>query len=120
MLMRLLRSQVFALAVMTLLVVAALIVGHYYFGGLGVMFVGIVGLTISMRAEVFEGYSDPHERSSADVVRMYAIARDNRRFDGPDAVHKEAAESRQRHTFHRAVNAVFGAITVAGLGLLLF
>ena len=112
--MPILRSPKTAVIFMAFLVAFALVLGYRHFGWLGVSFVGILGLAISFRAEVFEDYFDPHERNAGQVVDMYKRQMDNRRQDGAEAKLKREAHEMRLYATHRAINAIFGALTVLG------
>jgi hypothetical protein len=87
------------------------------FGWFGVGLVGLLGLVISLRAEIFDEYGDPHERSCTHVVQMYSRQLDNRQFENRDAQLRRQSDDIKRDTFHRAVNAVLGAIMVFGMAM---
>ena len=112
--MSLLRSPKFAFIVMAFFVACAIVFGHRWFGWMGVGFVGLVGLMISMRAEIFEHSGDPHERASTHTVEMLARQRANESMENPDAQRRRDGEALQRYVFHRVINAVFAAILMLG------
>lgn len=112
--MSLLRSPKVAFVVMSFVVAAGIVFGYRWFGWIGVGLVGVLGLAISLRAEIFEAHGDPHERASTHVVKMYAKQLENRRLENRDAQVRRHGEDQQRHIFHRVINAVFTAITMLG------
>ena len=112
--MNLLRSTRFAFVVMAFFVACLLVAGHLYFGWLGVGMVGLLGLLISHRAEVFDDHSDPHERNTHLVVAMHgrkiAAQKDER---AEEALKRKHAE-RSRAMIHRVINTIFAAILMLG------
>ncbi len=116
---QLLRSQRVALIVMSIVIGVAITFGYRHFGWLGVSFVGLVGLVISLRAEIFEKYGDPHERNGGYVVSVYARQMRNDDRDGPEAMLRKRSEAAARGQMHRAINAVFGAIMLLGVGMMI-
>jgi len=112
--MQILRSPRTAFVVMSFVVACGIVFGFRWFGWLGVGFVGLLGLMISHRAEIFDDCGDPHERASAQVTNMYAKQIDNRRMDNPDAQRRREGEAMQRYVMHRVINAVFAAILLLG------
>lgn len=112
--MWLLRSTKVAFVVMSFVVAVGIVFGFRYYGWIGVGLVGVLGLAISLRAEIFETYGDPHERAANDVVKMYAQQLENRRFENRDAQHRRYGDDLRRHIFHRVINAVFAAIVMLG------
>ncbi len=106
-----------AIVVMTFVVALGLVFGHRYAGWLGVAFVGLVGLVISFRAEMFEDYIDPTERTNGHSVQMHARYLETRAEEGLDRAPAHTATDRGRDIMHRAINAVLGSIALAGLGL---
>lgn len=112
--MNLLRSPKFAFVVMAFFVACAIVFGHRWFGWIGVGFVGLMGLVISMRAEIFEHSGDPHERASTHTVQMLAKQQENERFENPDARRRREGEALQRYVFHRVINTIFAAILMLG------
>lgn len=115
-----LRSPRFAFVVMAFIVALGIVFGHHWYGWMGVGFVGLVGLVISHRSEMFTDDGDPHERASTHVVRMKALQMENRLYDNDDAVRRRQSEEQQRHIFHRVINAIFAAITMLGGSMYLF
>lgn len=115
--MGLLRSQRVAFVFMTFVIALAIVLAKFYFGWLGVGMVGLVGLAISLRAEIFEKYGDPHERSCTHVVQMYSRQLDNRQFENRDAQLRRQGDDLDRDTLHRAVNTVLGAIMFLGMAM---
>lgn len=112
--MNILRSPRTAFVVMAFIVACGMVFGFRWFGWLGVGFVGLLGLTVSHRAETFADCGDPHERASAQVTQMYARQIENRKFDDSDAEHRRNGEQMQRNVLHRVINAVFTAILMLG------
>lgn len=119
MLAEILRSQRTAFVVISILIGCAVTFGYQLYGWLGVAFVGLVGLIISLRAEIFEHYGDPHERNSGYVVSVYARQLRNRDHDGPEGQLRRQSEAAARHQIHRVLNAVLGAIMLLGAGMTL-
>ena len=115
--MGLLRSQRVAIVFMAFVIAFAIVIAKSFFGWFGVGFVGLLGLVISLRAEIFENYGDPHERSCTHVVQMYSRQLDNRQLDNRDAQLRRQGEDMKRDTMHRAINTVFGAIMVFGMAM---
>ena len=115
--MGLLRSQRVAFVFMTFVIALAIVLAKFYFGWLGVGMVGLLGLAISLRAEIFEKYGDPHERSCTHVVQMYSRQLDNRQFENRDAQLRRQGDDLHRDTLHRAVNTVLGAIMFLGMAM---
>lgn len=115
--MGLLRSQRIAFVFMTFVIALAIVLAKFYFGWFGVGLVGLLGLVISLRAEIFEKYGDPHERSCTHVVQMYARQLDNRQFENRDAQLRRQGDDSKRDILHRAVNTVLGAIMVLGMAM---
>ncbi|MEX0695065.1 MAG: hypothetical protein WD075_11520 [Rhodospirillales bacterium] len=109
-----LRSTRFAFIFMAFVVAMGIVFGHHWYGWLGVGFVGLVGLVISFRSEMFTHDGDPHERASTHVVRMQTLQIKNRLHDNDDAIRRRQGEDQQRRTFYRVINAVFAAITALG------
>lgn len=114
MFMSFLRSPRAAFVTMAFFVAIAIVFGFQSFGWLGVGFVGLLGLLISSRAEIFENVGDPHERASAHTVSMYAQQLKNREMENPDAKRRREGEALQRYVFHRAINTIFVAIVMLG------
>ncbi len=114
MLAELLRSQRTAFVAISIMIGCAVSFGYQFYGWLGVGFVGLVGLIISLRAEIFEHYGDPHERNAGYVVSVYARQMRNRKFDGPEGAMRRESEAAARHRMHRVINAVLGAIMLLG------
>ncbi|WNJ98263.1 hypothetical protein L2D14_10295 [Thalassospiraceae bacterium LMO-JJ14] len=112
--MQILRSPRTAFVFMSFVVALGIVFGFRWFGWLGVGFVGLLGLMISHRAEIFDDCSDPHERASAQVTDMYARQLENKRLDNHDARRRREGEALQRHIMHRVINAVFAAILMLG------
>ena len=112
--MSFLRSPRVAFVVMSFLVAAAIVFGHAYFGWLGVGLVGLLGLVISMRAEMFEDCADPHERAGADMLNLYARDLENRRTESSESPMRRQGESFQRYVMHRVINTIFAAIAMLG------
>lgn len=113
-LMSILRSQMTAYVVLGCFVVVLMVFGFRTYGWLGVGLVGITGLFISLRAEVFDAYGDPHERNGGFVVTMYARQLEDRERETAEGAMKRLAEEARRHVFFRVINSVFGAIAIAG------
>ncbi len=109
-----LRSPRFAFIFMAFVVALAIVFGHRWYGWLGVGFVGLAGLLISMRAEIFEDSADTHERASTHVVKMHALELENRQMENGDASKRRQGESLQRYVFHRVINTIFAAILMLG------
>jgi len=109
-----LRSPRFAFLFMSFVVALAIVFGHRWFGWLGVGFVGLIGLLISMRSEIFCEFGDTHERASTHVVQMHARMLENRRMENGDASKRREGESLQRYVFHRVINTIFAAILMLG------
>ena len=120
MIMSALRSPRFAFAFMAFVVALGIVFGHRWYGWLGVGFVGLIGLVISHRSEMFTHDGDPHERASTHVVRMKALQMENRQYENDDAVRRRQGEEHQRHVFHRVINAIFAAITMLARSMYLF
>lgn len=112
--MHLLRSPQTAFVFMAFVVAMGVVFGFRWFGWLGVGFVGLLGLMISHRAEMFDDCGDPHERASAQVADLYARQLDNKRLDNDEARLRREGEALQRHIMHRVINAVFAAILMLG------
>lgn len=117
--MGLLRSKRAAFVFMSFVVAFAIVLAKSYFGWLGVGLVGLIGLVISLRAEIFDEYGDPHERSCTHVVQMHSRQLENRQFENRDAQLRRQGEDMQRSTMHRAINTVMGAIMVLGMAMYL-
>lgn len=115
--MGLLRSQRVAFVFMSFVIALAIVLAKFYFGWLGVGMVGLLGLAISLRAELFEKYGDPHERSCTHVVQMYSRQLDNRQFENRDAQLRRQGDDLNRDVMHRAVNTVLGAIMFLGMAM---
>lgn len=115
--MALLRSQRTAFVFMAFVIALAIVLAKFYFGWFGVGLVGLLGLVISLRAEIFDEYGDPHERSCTHVVQMYARQVDNRRLENRDAQLRRRGEDFRRDIMHRAVNTVLGAIMIFGMAM---
>lgn len=115
--MGLLRSQRVAFVFMAFVIALAVVLAKSYFGWFGVGLVGLLGLVISLRAEIFEQYGDPHERSCTHVVQMYSRQLDNRQFENRDAQLRRMGDDMRRDTMHRAINTVLGAIMVFGMAM---
>lgn len=115
--MGLLRSPRVAFVFMAFVIATAIVLAKFYFGWLGVGLVGLLGLVISLRAEIFEEYGDPHERSCTHVVQMHARQLDNRKFENRDGQLRRQGEDFKRDIMHRAVNTVLGAIMVFGMAM---
>ena len=115
--MNLLRSHRFAFVFMSFVIAMAIVLAKFYFGWLGVGLVGLLGLVISLRAEIFDNYGDPHERSCTHVVQMYFRQLDNRQFENRDAQLRRHGDDLRRDIMHRAVNTVLGAIMMFGLAM---
>lgn len=113
-LMAVLRAPLTAYVAMAVLVLCALYFGYQTYGWLGVAMVGVVGLAISLRAELFDAYGDPHERNGGYVVTMYARQLDDRRIENVEQSLKRKAEEASRNVLFRAINSVFTAIAAAG------
>lgn len=112
--MQILRSPLTAYVVVGCIVMMLIFWGFRTYGWLGVGLVGIAGMFVSLRAEVFDAYGDPHERNGGFVVTMYARQLEDRARETVEDAMKRAAEEARRHTFFRAINSVFGAIAIAG------
>ncbi len=112
--MPLLRSPRIAFVVMAFVVACGIVYGFRWFGWLGVGFVGLLGLLISMRAEIFENSGDPHERASHHAVHMLARQKENERLESPDERRRREGETMQRYVFHRVINTIFAAILLLG------
>ncbi len=112
--MDILRSPRTAFVFMAFVVACGIVFGFRWFGWLGVGFVGLLGLMISHRAEVFEECADPHERASAQTAKMYARHLENRKLEGVEAETRRKGEQMQRSVLHRVINAVFAAILMLG------
>jgi hypothetical protein len=117
--MGLLRSQRVAFVFMSFVIAFAIVLAKFYFGWFGVGLVGLLGLVISLRAEIFDRYGDPHERSCTHVVQMYSRQLDNRQFENCDAQLRRQGEDFRRDILHRAVNTVPGAIMFLGMAMYL-
>lgn len=116
--MGLLRSPRVAFVFMAFVIATAIVFAKFYFGWLGVGLVGLLGLVISLRAEIFDEYGDPHERSCTHVVQMHARQLENRnQFENRDAQLRRQGEAFKRDIMHRAVNTVLGAIMVFGMAM---
>lgn len=112
--MTLLRSPQVAYVFMSFIVACGLVFGFHWFGWIGVGFVGLLGLVISLRAEIFDSCSDPLAQASVNVVKMYSKQLENRQLENVDATHRRQGKEFQRHIFHRAINAIFAAIMMFG------
>ncbi len=112
--MNILRSHLTAYVVVGCFVVILMYFGFRTYGWLGIGLVGITGLFISVRAEVFDAYGDPHERNGGFVVTMYARQMKDRTRETAEGAMKRFAEEARRHVFFRAINTVFGALAIAG------
>jgi hypothetical protein len=112
--MNLLRSTRFAFVVMAFLVACLLVTGHAYFGWLGVGFVGLLGLMISHRAQMFADHSDPHERNTHLVVAMHSRMLDAHKNEREEEVLKRKHMDRNRLMMHRVINTIFAAILMFG------
>lgn len=119
MLTEFLRSQRAAFVVVSIVIGCAVSFGYQLYGWLGVGFVGLLGLVISLRAEIFEQYGDPHERNAGYVVSVYARQLRNRNYDGPEGHMRRKSEAAARNQIHRVLNAVLGAIMLLGAGMTL-
>ena len=112
--MNLLRSTRFAFVVMAFFVAGLLVAGHLYFGWLGVGMVGLLGLVISHRAEIFADHSDPHERNTHLVVAMHRRKLDAQKDERAEEALKRKHSERRRIIMHRVINTVFAAILMLG------
>jgi hypothetical protein len=112
--MQILRSPRTAFIFMAFIVAMGIVFGHRWFGWLGVGFVGLLGLFISQRAEMFADCGDPHERASAQVAGLYARQLENNKLDNTDGQNRRQGESLQRHILHRVINTIFAAILMLG------
>ena len=81
---------------------------------MGVGFVSLLGLLISLRAELFDACGDPLAQASFNAVKMYSKQLENQQMDNVDAVHRRQRKNLQRHIFHRAINTIFSAILMLG------
>lgn len=115
--MGLLRSQRAAFVFMAFVIAFAIVMAKSYFGWFGVGLVGLLGLVISLRAEIFDKYGDPHERSCTHVVQMYSRQLENRQFENRDGQLRRQSKDMQRDILHRAVNTVLGAIMMFGMAM---
>lgn len=115
--MGLLRSQRAAFVFMSFVIALAIVFAKLYFGWFGVGLVGLLGLVISLRAEIFDEHGDPHERSCTHVVQMYARQLDNRQLENRDAQLRRQGDNMRRDIMHRAINTVLGAIMVFGMAM---
>ena len=115
--MGLLRLQRAAFVFMAFVIAFAIVLAKSYFGWFGVGLVGLLGLVISLRAEIFDEYGDPHERSCTHVVQMYSRQLENRRLENRDAQLRRRGNDLRRDIMHRAVNTVLGAIMVFGMAM---
>lgn len=112
--MTLLRSPQVAYIFMSFFVACGLVFGFQWFGWIGVGFVGLIGLVISLRAELFDACGDPLAQASVNAVKMYSKQIENQQMDNIDAVHRRQGKDLQRHIFHRAINTIFAAILMLG------
>jgi len=112
--MALLRSPQVAYIFMSFFVACGLVFGFQWFGWIGVGFVGLLGLLISLRAELFDAYGDPLAQASVNAVKMYSKQIENQQMDNIDAIHRRQGKELQRHIFHRAINTIFAAILLLG------
>lgn len=115
--MGILRSPRTAFVFMAFVIAVAIVLAKFYFGWFGVGLVGLLGLVISLRAEIFDEYGDPHERSCTHVVQMYSRQLDNRQLENRDAQLRRQGEDMKRDTMHRAINTVLGAIMFFGMAM---
>ncbi len=99
---------------MSFFVACGLVFGFQWFGWIGVGFVGLLGLLISLRAELFDAYGDPLAQASVNAVKMYSKQIENQQMDNIDAIHRRQGKELQRHIFHRAINTIFAAILLLG------
>lgn len=114
MVMQILRSPRTPFIVLSFLVACGIVFGFRWFGWMGVGFVGLVGLFISHRAEMFADCGDPHERASAQITDLYTRQLENNKLDNADGQNRRAGETSQREIFYRVINAVFVAILMLG------
>ncbi len=112
--MNLLRSVRFAFVAMAFFVACLLVAGHHYFGWLGVGVVGLLGLLISHRAEIFDEHSDPHERNTHLVVAMHGRRLESQKTERPEESFKRKDINRRRILMHRVINTIFVAILMLG------
>lgn len=112
--MNLLRSTRFAFIVMAFIVACLLVAGHFYFGWLGVGMVGLLGLMISQRAEIFADHSDPHERNIHLVVPMHNRKLEGQKDERAEEKLKREHLDRNRVMIHRVINSIFAAILMLG------
>ncbi len=112
--MNLLRSTRFAFVAMAFFVACLLVAGHAYFGWLGVGMVGLLGLVISLRAEIFADHSDPHERNTHLVVAMHSRKLDAQKDERAEESLKRQHMERSRVMIHRVINTIFAAILMLG------
>ncbi len=112
--MALLRSPRVAYIFMSFVVACGLVFGFQWFGWMGVGFVGLLGLVISLRAEIFDACGDPLAQASVNVVKMYSKQLENRQMENTDAVRRRHGKEFQRYIFHRAINTIFAAIMMLG------
>lgn len=112
--MTLLRSPQVAYIFMSFFVACGLVFGFQWFGWMGVRFVSLLGLLISLRAELFDACWDPLAQASFNAVNMYSKQLENQQIDNVDAVHRRQRKNLQRHIFHRAIYTIFAAILMLG------